>query len=73
MFGLKWKQMPRVDGIQSTRMIRQIGYQAPIVALTAFTEESNIKECMSASLSFFLPCSSIRDRVSFFFSQNNNS
>jgi osomolarity two-component system sensor histidine kinase SLN1 len=36
-------QMPNVDGLQSTRLIREIGYQAPIVALTAFAEESNIK------------------------------
>ena len=36
-------QMPNLDGLQSTRMIRQIGYSAPIVALTAFAEDSNVK------------------------------
>ncbi|TVY82586.1 Two-component system protein B [Lachnellula suecica] len=38
-------QMPNLDGLQSTRLIRQMGYSAPIVALTAFSEESNVKEC----------------------------
>ena len=37
--------MPNVDGLESTRLIRQMGYSAPIVALTAFSEESNVKEC----------------------------
>jgi osomolarity two-component system sensor histidine kinase SLN1 len=31
-------QMPNVDGLQSTRLIRQLGFMAPIVALTAYTE-----------------------------------
>ena len=48
-------QMPNLNGIQSTRMIRQMGYSAPIVALTAFSEESNVKECMESGMDFFLP------------------
>ncbi|KAG6017867.1 hypothetical protein E4U54_001781 [Claviceps lovelessii] len=47
-------QMPNLDGLQSTRMIRQMGYAAPIVALTAFSEESNIKECMESGMNEFL-------------------
>ncbi|KAK6435871.1 Histidine kinase osmosensor [Oleoguttula sp. CCFEE 5521] len=47
-------QMPNVDGLQSTRLIREIGYQAPIVALTAFSEESNIKDCMDSGMNYFL-------------------
>nr|POE66127.1 two-component system protein b [Quercus suber] len=47
-------QMPNVDGLQSTRLIREIGYQAPIVALTAFAEESNIKDCMDSGMNYFL-------------------
>src|SRR3954454_21754495 len=43
-------QMPNLDGLQSTRMIRQMGYSAPIIALTAFAEESNVKECKSLNL-----------------------
>ncbi|EGX89626.1 sensor histidine kinase/response regulator TcsB/Sln1, putative [Cordyceps militaris CM01] len=47
-------QMPNLDGIQSTRLIRQMGYAAPIVALTAFSEESNRKECMESGMNEFL-------------------
>ncbi len=47
--------MPNVDGLQSTRLIREMGYSAPIVALTAFAEESNVKECMDSGMDFFLP------------------
>jgi len=46
--------MPNVDGIQSTRLIRQMGYSAPIVALTAFSEESNVKECYDSGMDMFL-------------------
>ncbi|KAI2625581.1 putative histidine kinase SlnCl1 [Hypoxylon sp. NC1633] len=47
-------QMPNLDGLQSTRLIRQMGYSAPIVALTAFSEESNIKDCMESGMDEFL-------------------
>lgn len=45
---------PNVDGLTSTKMIRAIGYQAPIVALTAFAEESNIKDCYDSGMNYFL-------------------
>lgn len=48
-------QMPNLDGIQSTKLIREMGFSAPIVALTAFAEESNMKECMASGMDFFLP------------------
>lgn len=47
-------QMPNVDGLQSTRLIREIGYSAPIVALTAFAEESNVKDCLDSGMNYFL-------------------
>jgi osomolarity two-component system, sensor histidine kinase SLN1 len=47
-------QMPNLDGLQSTRLIRKMGYNAPIVALTAFSEESNVKECMESGMNEFL-------------------
>lgn len=47
-------QMPNLDGIQSTKMIRQMGFSAPIVALTAFAEESNVKECYDSGMDMFL-------------------
>ncbi|KAG6226401.1 hypothetical protein E4U26_002431 [Claviceps purpurea] len=47
-------QMPNLDGLQSTRLIRQMGCVAPIIALTAFSEESNVKECMESGMNEFL-------------------
>ncbi|KAK5945772.1 Histidine kinase osmosensor [Knufia obscura] len=47
-------QMPNVDGIQSTKMIRGMGFSAPIVALTAFAEKSNEDECMASGMDYFL-------------------
>lgn len=47
-------QMPNVDGIQSTKMIRNMGFSAPIVALTAFAEKSNEDECMASGMDYFL-------------------
>lgn len=47
-------QMPNLDGLQSTRLIRKMGYLAPIVALTAFSEESNVRECMESGMDEFL-------------------
>lgn len=47
-------QMPHIDGLEATRIIRGLGYTAPIVALTAFAEDSNIKECQGAGMNSFL-------------------
>lgn len=47
--------MPNVDGLQSTRLIRETGFSAPIVALSAFAEESNVKECIDSGMNYFLP------------------
>ena len=38
-------QMPVMDGRESTKLIREAGFCNPIVALTAFTDEVNEKEC----------------------------
>ena len=47
-------QMPNLDGLQSTRLIRQCGFSAPIVALTAFADESNVKNCLDSGMNCFL-------------------
>ena len=47
-------QMPNVDGLESTRLIRACGYREPIVALTAFAEESNIRDCLASGMNYFL-------------------
>lgn len=46
--------MPNLDGIQSTRLIREMGYSAPIVALSAFADESNVKDCMESGMDMFI-------------------
>ncbi|EME40174.1 hypothetical protein DOTSEDRAFT_137279 [Dothistroma septosporum NZE10] len=47
-------QMPNMDGLTSTKLIREFGFKQPIVALTAFAERSNIDECYGAGMDFFL-------------------
>lgn len=48
-------QMPKVDGLLSTKMIRRdLNYKGSIVALTAFADDSNIKECIEAGMNGFL-------------------
>ncbi|KAL9061299.1 MAG: hypothetical protein Q9162_000173 [Coniocarpon cinnabarinum] len=47
-------QMPKMDGRQSTKRIREAGFTAPIVALTAFTDELNQKECFEAGMDSFI-------------------
>jgi osomolarity two-component system sensor histidine kinase SLN1 len=48
-------QMPNMDGIESIRQIRSLGFTMPIVALTAFADESNRTACMEAGTDAFLP------------------
>jgi osomolarity two-component system, sensor histidine kinase SLN1 len=47
-------QMPNMDGIESTKRIRELGFSAPVVALTAFVDESNREVCMKAGMNAFL-------------------
>ncbi|EME82950.1 uncharacterized protein MYCFIDRAFT_58316 [Pseudocercospora fijiensis CIRAD86] len=46
--------MPNLNGIESTKMIREMGYNAPIVALTAYSEEKNVKDCLDSGMNYFL-------------------
>lgn len=48
-------QMPKIDGLLATKMIRNnLKFDAPIIALTAFADESNVKECLNAGMTGFL-------------------
>ncbi|GAV55643.1 hypothetical protein ZYGR_0AY00350 [Zygosaccharomyces rouxii] len=48
-------QMPKMDGLSATKMIRSdLNYKYSIVALTAFADDSNIKECLDAGMDGFL-------------------
>lgn len=48
-------QMPKMDGLTATKLIRNnLRYRKPIIALTAFADERNVKECLNAGMSGFL-------------------
>ncbi|KAF2857050.1 hypothetical protein K470DRAFT_261166 [Piedraia hortae CBS 480.64] len=46
-------QMPNVDGIQSTRKIREMGFQKPIIALSAFADDINVNNCLESGMNSF--------------------
>jgi PAS domain S-box-containing protein len=48
-------QMPRMDGFEATRILRQKGYSKPIVALTAHSMREQIKRCHEAGCTAHLP------------------
>ncbi|QRG38747.1 hypothetical protein FDK38_003165 [Candidozyma auris] len=48
-------QMPKMDGLTATKLIRNnLKFRKPIIALTAFADESNVKECLNSGMSGFL-------------------
>lgn len=47
-------QMPRMNGIEATQLLREKGCETPIVALTANNSEFDKKACIQAGMSDFL-------------------
>jgi CheY-like chemotaxis protein len=51
-------QMPKIDGLTATRMIRNHTSAAvkntPIIALSAYARKSEINECMEAGMNGYL-------------------
>ena len=47
-------QMPNMDGLTSTRLIRESGYDKPIVALTAYAQQKNMDDCYESGMNHFL-------------------
>lgn len=47
-------QMPLMDGIEATQLLRDKGCQVPIIALTANNSESDKSACLHAGMSDFL-------------------
>jgi osomolarity two-component system, sensor histidine kinase SLN1 len=48
-------QMPKMDGIEATKKIRELGFSGPILALTAFDHESSRAACEDAGMNGFIP------------------
>jgi CheY-like chemotaxis protein len=47
-------QMPGLDGLETSRRLRQAGVMTPIVALTAHARREDEERCLQAGMSDFL-------------------
>jgi osomolarity two-component system sensor histidine kinase SLN1 len=47
-------QMPNMDGLEATRRIRQAGSKRPIIALSAYSDESNVRDCRDSGMDDFV-------------------
>jgi len=47
-------RMPDTDGFQATTKLRSAGFKAPIIAVTASSDEEDWKNCMNAGMNGYL-------------------
>ena len=47
-------QMPRMDGLEATRLLREKGLKTPVVAMTANVFESDREACLAAGMDDFI-------------------
>ncbi len=48
-------RMPEMDGLDATRIIKEVDSDTPIIALSAYAFEENIREARAAGCDYFLP------------------
>lgn len=47
--------MPKLDGLDATRLLRERGFDLPIVAVTASAFDEDRERCRAAGMNAFLP------------------
>lgn len=57
-------QMPNLDGLDATKMIREAGIEVPIIGLTGNAFDSDRKACLAAGMNDFIPKPFNREQLS---------
>ena len=47
-------RMPEMNGLDATRIIKEVNHDMPVIALSAYAFEENIREAMDAGCDDFL-------------------
>jgi osomolarity two-component system, sensor histidine kinase SLN1 len=46
--------MPNMDGLEATRLIRKLGFSRPIIALSAYSDDANVRDCHISGMDDFI-------------------